>query len=241
MCLSRSLFRADPTEVGGDCLLRLANARDWDCCLRLQETNCCSRWKKCRKSLMSLNFPPATLGQEIAAPILWAPGIFWFFLLENRHAHKIPRLGGGLQSVWIPLAMITETIGSKTIRFGNRKWESQQLIPRLCRADLGRFFLRARRTLEKCTRMSQRILAIFVCECFGLVSPGLQAPPKYHPKIPICSCGLEGMFQEHNLSLLIIFVAPAILLSQPSDTMRCKKDADVGMLVLMAESEYLCE
>ena len=27
--------------------------------------------------------PPAILGPEMAVPILWAPGIFWFFLLEN--------------------------------------------------------------------------------------------------------------------------------------------------------------
>ena len=31
----------------------------------------------------------------MAAPILWAPGIFWFFLLENPHAHKIPPFRGG--------------------------------------------------------------------------------------------------------------------------------------------------
>ena len=30
----------------------------------------------------------------MAAPILWAPGIFWFFLLENPHAHKIPPFRG---------------------------------------------------------------------------------------------------------------------------------------------------
>ena len=40
-------------------------------------------------------FPPAILGPEMAAPILWAPGLFWFFLLENPHAHKIPPFGGG--------------------------------------------------------------------------------------------------------------------------------------------------
>ena len=27
----------------------------------------------------------------MAAPILWAPGIAWFLLLQNPHAHKIPR------------------------------------------------------------------------------------------------------------------------------------------------------
>ena len=29
-----------------------------------------------RKSVMSIKFPPAILGPEMAAPILWAPGIF---------------------------------------------------------------------------------------------------------------------------------------------------------------------
>ena len=42
------------------------------------------------------NFPPALLGLEMAAPILWAPGIFGLILLETPHAHKIPRLGGGV-------------------------------------------------------------------------------------------------------------------------------------------------
>ena len=44
---------------------------------------------------MSTKFPPAILGPEMAAPILWAPGILWFFLLENSHAHKIPPFRGG--------------------------------------------------------------------------------------------------------------------------------------------------
>ena len=44
---------------------------------------------------MSIKFPPAILGPEMAAPILWAPGIFAFFLLENPHAHKIPLFRGG--------------------------------------------------------------------------------------------------------------------------------------------------
>ena len=49
-----------------------------------------------RKSVVSIKFPPVILGPEMAAPILWAPGIFWFFLLENPHAHKIPPFGGGV-------------------------------------------------------------------------------------------------------------------------------------------------
>ena len=44
---------------------------------------------------MSFIFPPTILGLEMAAPILWAPGIFWLFLLEKPRAHKIPRLKGG--------------------------------------------------------------------------------------------------------------------------------------------------
>ena len=53
-----------------------------------------------RKSPMSVNFPPAILGLEMAAPILWAPGIFWFFLLEKPHAHEIPRFRGGGGAPW---------------------------------------------------------------------------------------------------------------------------------------------
>ena len=44
---------------------------------------------------MSIKFLPAILGPEMAAPILWAPGILGFFLLENPHAHKIPPFFGG--------------------------------------------------------------------------------------------------------------------------------------------------
>ena len=44
---------------------------------------------------MSIKFPPVILGPEMAAPILWAPGILGFFLLENPHAHKIPPFRGG--------------------------------------------------------------------------------------------------------------------------------------------------
>ena len=48
---------------------------------------------------MSIKFPPAILGPEMAAPILWAPGIFWFFLLENPNAHKVPPVRGG--GAWV--------------------------------------------------------------------------------------------------------------------------------------------
>ena len=44
---------------------------------------------------MSIKFLPVILGPEMAAPILWAPGIFGLFLLENPHAHKIPPFRGG--------------------------------------------------------------------------------------------------------------------------------------------------
>ena len=45
---------------------------------------------------MSVVFLPAILGPEMAVPILWAPVIFWFFLLENPHAHEIPPFRGGV-------------------------------------------------------------------------------------------------------------------------------------------------
>ena len=44
---------------------------------------------------MSINYPPAIFGPEMAPPILWAPGILCFLLLENPHAHKIPPFRGG--------------------------------------------------------------------------------------------------------------------------------------------------
>ena len=31
----------------------------------------------------------------MGAPMLWAPGIFAFFLQENLHVHKTPRFRGG--------------------------------------------------------------------------------------------------------------------------------------------------
>ena len=49
---------------------------------------------------MSAIFPPAILGPEMAAPIKRAPGIFWFFLLDNPHAHKIPPFRGGVWVSW---------------------------------------------------------------------------------------------------------------------------------------------
>ena len=45
---------------------------------------------------MSINFLPAILGLKMAVPILWAPGVFGFFLLENPHAHKVPPFRGVL-------------------------------------------------------------------------------------------------------------------------------------------------
>ena len=54
-----------------------------------------------RKILISIIFPPAILGPEMAATILWAPGIFWFFLLETTHAHKIPPFFGGGGGFWV--------------------------------------------------------------------------------------------------------------------------------------------
>ena len=44
---------------------------------------------------MSIKFPPAILGLEMAAPILWAPGIFGLFLLETPGPISFLLLGGG--------------------------------------------------------------------------------------------------------------------------------------------------
>ena len=49
---------------------------------------------------MSIKSPPVILGPEMAVPILWAPGTFGFFLLENPHAHKIPPFRGGGGGCW---------------------------------------------------------------------------------------------------------------------------------------------
>ena len=48
-----------------------------------------------QKILVSVKFLSAILGPEMGAPILWATGVFAFFLQESLHVHKIPRLGGG--------------------------------------------------------------------------------------------------------------------------------------------------
>ena len=48
-----------------------------------------------KKNLMSVIFWPVILGPEMAAPISWAPGIFWFFLLETPMPIKFLVLGGG--------------------------------------------------------------------------------------------------------------------------------------------------
>ena len=45
--------------------------------------------------IMPIIFPPAILGPEMAAPILWAPRNVWFFLLEKPRVPKIPRFRGG--------------------------------------------------------------------------------------------------------------------------------------------------
>ena len=46
---------------------------------------------------MSIKFPPAIPGPEMAVPILWAPSIFWFFLQERTPMpRKFLLLGGVL-------------------------------------------------------------------------------------------------------------------------------------------------
>ena len=54
--------------------------------------------KKSEKNLMSVIFPPATLGPEMAAPILWAPGIFLVLSAGKPPRHKNPPSRGGVVS-----------------------------------------------------------------------------------------------------------------------------------------------
>ena len=48
-----------------------------------------------QKILMSVISPPAILGPEMAAPILWAPGIFCSFCRKPSVPIKVLLLGGG--------------------------------------------------------------------------------------------------------------------------------------------------
>ena len=76
--------------------------------------------------LISVKFSPATLGPEMAAPIVWAPGMFCFFLQENIHAHEIPHFirGGGI------LGLLGEEGGEVPILFYGREDFSEN-VPRM--------------------------------------------------------------------------------------------------------------
>ena len=63
----------------------------------------------------------AILGPEMAAPLLWAPGIYWFSVKQKAlHAHKIPLFWGGIWGfqgavralfcVWLPDALSSKRI-----------------------------------------------------------------------------------------------------------------------------------
>ena len=75
------LLHSDPYSTGN---LELRFADPWK---RIIEITIFQRQKK---SPHVRHFPPATLVLEMAVPILKAPGIFWFFLLQNPNAHQIP-------------------------------------------------------------------------------------------------------------------------------------------------------
>ena len=49
---------------------------------------------------MSAKYFARNSGPEMAAPILWALGIFWFFLLESPQAQKFRLLGGVFGIFW---------------------------------------------------------------------------------------------------------------------------------------------
>ena len=58
------------------------------------------------------NFSARNFGAGYGCANLWAPGVFWFFLLENPRAHKIPPFRGeGLGFSWkgeleVPLSFL---------------------------------------------------------------------------------------------------------------------------------------
>ena len=62
-------------------------------------------------------------GPEMAVPILWAPGILWFFLQEHLHAHKTPRFRwdifsgwGSANSIWDASFLLTVEVFLLTVR-----------------------------------------------------------------------------------------------------------------------------
>ena len=69
-----------------------------------------------QKNLKSVIFPPAILGPEMAAPILWAPGTLGFSCWKPRHAHKIPRLkwGGSANLIFMGVGCFSDfPVGSQ--------------------------------------------------------------------------------------------------------------------------------
>ena len=66
-----------------------------ECCKSFVNNAPTSSFQKSEKKPHVRNFLPVILGPEMAAPFLWAPGIFWFFLLENPMPIKFLLLGGG--------------------------------------------------------------------------------------------------------------------------------------------------
>ena len=67
----------------------------------------------------------AILGPEMAAPILWTPGKYAFFLQKNLHVHKIPRFGGGFW-VW-------GGGGGRFYFYGHGDFSEESLARPLCR------------------------------------------------------------------------------------------------------------
>ena len=85
--LTQSLCRGTDTSWIGQCLLVVSISPEplLVCRFWSAESRCITQKKRDVHKIS-----PVILGPEMAMPILWAPGIFWFFLLENPHAHKIP-------------------------------------------------------------------------------------------------------------------------------------------------------
>ena len=48
--------------------------------------------RDCKQRSLTVSKKAPSVSKK-ASPILFAPGIFWFFLLKDPHAHKSPSLG----------------------------------------------------------------------------------------------------------------------------------------------------
>ena len=123
---------------------------------------------KSTKNLMPVTFPPAILGPEMAAPILWAPGIFGFFLLENPMPIKFLFFGGGgfERGMEAPILLLFRKAQStRTAKFDPRTLSRKcsRKCPREC--------------TRRCPRKCPRRLRLVLCKTHQRI------PTKTHTRV----------------------------------------------------------